>query len=323
IVARGRRIVAGARGVTHPVRPAPWSISGSLQAGNADAALMSAVHGAHWRLAAGAPRGAFRSHVATVAFAASTAGALALRRPRLAGFAGAVWALQVARFAWLRIAPGPRTWDEVTRLLLTSVAIPFAAVYHRARGSIMHGPAGARDAGGPIPVAPAVLFDRDGTLIVDVPYNTDPARVEPMPKARAAVARLRAAGVATAVVSNQGGVALGRMNEADVARVNARTEALLGPLGPVFVCMHGVEERCACRKPAPGLIETAAHALGVAPADCVVIGDIGSDVEAALAAGARSILVATTVTRPEEILAAPLVAADIDAAVSAVLNGTA
>jgi beta-phosphoglucomutase-like phosphatase (HAD superfamily) len=68
-------------------------------------------------------------------------------------------------------------------------------------------------------------------------------------------------------------------------------------------------------------VERAARELGVDPADCVVIGDIGADVGAAQAAGARSILVPTAVTRDEEVAAAPAVAPDLDQAVSMVLSG--
>jgi histidinol phosphatase-like enzyme len=87
--------------------------------------------------------------------------------------------------------------------------------------------------------------------------------------------------------------------------------------------MHAPDAGCACRKPAPGLIEDAARALGVRPKDCIVIGDIASDLAAAEAAGARAILVANARTRAEEIAAAPLVAADLDDAVRAVLAGAA
>ena len=109
----------------------------------------------------------------------------------------------------------------------------------------------------------AVLFDRDGTLVADVPYNGDPGRVVVMPGAREAVERLRAAGVATAVVSNQSGVGRGYLRVEQVEAVNRRVEELLGPLGPWLVCPHGPGEGCRCRKPAPGLIEAAAGALGV------------------------------------------------------------
>jgi histidinol-phosphate phosphatase family protein len=165
-----------------------------------------------------------------------------------------------------------------------------------------------------------VLFDRDGTLVVDVPYNGDPDRVVAMPGAREAVGRLRAAGVPTAVVSNQSGVARGRIRAEQVEAVNRRVEELLGPMGPWLVCVHGPDDGCGCRKPAPGLIRAAAVALGVDPADCVVIGDIGSDVEAARAAGAGSVLVPTATTREEEVAAAPVVATDLLAAVDLLLG---
>ena len=167
----------------------------------------------------------------------------------------------------------------------------------------------------------AVLFDRDGTLVHDVPYNGDPARVQPMPGARAALDRLRAAGVPTAVVSNQSGVARGLLTRQQVDAVNARVEEVLGPLGPFLVCEHGPADGCGCRKPAPGMVVAAAQALGVEPSDCALIGDIGADVGAALAAGARPVLVPTPVTRQEEVDAAPEVAADLLAAVALLLDG--
>jgi histidinol-phosphate phosphatase family protein len=264
-----------------------------------------------------------RSHVATVATAAVALGAFAVRRPRLGAIAGGAWAAQAASFAWRRIAPGPRTGEEVLTMVATSLAIPFAAVYHRARGYARLRALLTDVARAPKPLPAAVLFDRDGTLVVDVPHNGDPARVEPMPGARDALDRLRAAGVPTAIVSNQNGVANGCLTRDDIDAVNARLDVLLGPLGPVLVCTHGIDESCRCRKPAPGLIEDAARALGVAPEDCVVVGDIGADVEAARAAGARAILVPTPITRPEEIAAAPAVARDLPHAVEMLLGDQA
>jgi histidinol-phosphate phosphatase family protein len=155
----------------------------------------------------------------------------------------------------------------------------------------------------------AVLFDRDGTLIVDVPYNGDPDLVVPMPGARVALDRLRAAGLRLGVVTNQSGLARGHFTAAQLAAVNQRVEALLGPFDTWQVCPHGSADACACRKPAPGLVLAAAAALGVDPSSCVVIGDIGADVGAALAAGARAVLVPTATTRSEEVAAARRTAA--------------
>jgi histidinol-phosphate phosphatase family protein len=137
----------------------------------------------------------------------------------------------------------------------------------------------------------AVIFDRDGTLVEDVPYNGDPDRVVPVAGARATLDRLRAGGVALAVVSNQSGVGRGLLTLEQVEAVNHRIEELLGPLGPWFVCPHAPGEGCTCRKPRPGLILDAAAALGLEASACVVVGDQPSDVAAARAAGAQPILV--------------------------------
>ncbi|PVZ08266.1 HAD-IIIA family hydrolase [Actinomycetospora cinnamomea] len=150
----------------------------------------------------------------------------------------------------------------------------------------------------------AVLFDRDGTLVVDVPYNGDPAAVEPVPAAAEALARIRAAGVPVGVVSNQSGVARGLLAPGQVEAVNARIAELLGPFAVWRWCPHGAGDGCACRKPAPGMVLDAAAALGLAPSKVAVIGDIAADVGAADAAGARAVLVPTPATRREEVAAA-------------------
>ena len=166
----------------------------------------------------------------------------------------------------------------------------------------------------------AVLFDRDGTLVVDVPYNADPARVVLMPGAARALGRLREAGIPVAMISNQSGVGRGLLTMDQVEAVNRRVEELAGPVRPWMICPHGPDDGCPCRKPAPGLVLAAAAALGVDPAACVVVGDIGADVEAARAAGARAILVPTPVTRADEVAAAPEVAPTLEAAVDLLLD---
>ncbi|MDT0308886.1 HAD family hydrolase [Streptomyces sp. DSM 44917] len=167
----------------------------------------------------------------------------------------------------------------------------------------------------------AVLFDRDGTLVEDVPYNADPALVRPQPKADEALAELRARGVATGVVSNQSGIARGRFTRAELMEANRRVEELLGPFGVWAICPHGPAGGCRCRKPAPGLILAACERLGVPPERTAVVGDIGSDLEAARAAGARGVLVPTPVTRREEIVSAGEWAPDLLTAVRRLLAG--
>jgi histidinol-phosphate phosphatase family protein len=321
----GYRLERGTRTVVHPVGAAGRWVSVRKQAGNADDALMRALHGRDWRARAGAPRGALRSHLTTTALGvgAVLAGLLGHRRAAVAAAGG--WLGLTARLAVRRIAPGPRTRDEVLTMAATSAVLPAAATVHHLRGRVR---ARRLTRGGPAAPAArprrpdAVLLDRDGTLVVDVPYNGDPALVEPVAGARAALDRLRAAGVRLAVVSNQSGIARGLVSAEQVAAVNARVEALLGPLGPWLVCPHGPDDGCDCRKPRPGLVLAAASALGVDPQRCAVVGDIGADVEAAQAAGARGVLVPTPATRPDEVRAAPERAATLGAAVDLLLEAT-
>jgi len=174
-------------------------------------------------------------------------------------------------------------------------------------------------AGGDLPAL--VLFDRDGTLVADVPYNRDPALVRPLPGVRKGLDRLRHAGVAVGVVTNQSGVGTGRIRPDELAAVNARVDALLGPFDVWQVCPHAPTAGCQCRKPAPGLVLDACAALGVTPARCLVIGDIGSDMQAAAAAGAHAIIVPTPATRAEEVAAAPATAPDLPSAVAMTLDG--
>jgi histidinol-phosphate phosphatase family protein len=316
----GWRLVLGRREVTHPIRPADPFVSLSLQAGNADDPLMRALHGRHWRAIADVPRGRRPRHLATTALGLLGAAAAALDRPRAARLGLLGFAAGAAELAWARIAPGPRTPREVAFMAATSVAMPPIASAWWLWGVVRL--AVRLRAPGPAPErAPeAVLLDRDGTLIVDVPYNGDPARVEAMPGAREALDRLREAGVRLGVVSNQSGVARGVLTLDGVGAVNERVEELLGPLGTWAVCPHGPDDGCACRKPAPGLVLRAAEALGVDPARCAVVGDIGADVEAARAAGARGVLVPTAATRAEEVKEAPEVAPTLPAAADLLLE---
>ncbi len=312
-------IVTGERAITHPVRPSDDWASLRQQAGNADDFLMRAMHGPDWRERARAPRGRRARHLATTSAGALAVAALIARRPGLAAVAAAGWLAGTGELAWARIAAGPRDRAEVRRMLLTSAAIPAAATWHSARGAWRH-----RSAGPWRGLPELVLFDRDGTLVHDVPYNGDPALVAPVPAARESLDRLRAAGLRVGLVSNQSGVGSGRITTEQVEAVNGRLEDIVGPFDVVRFCPHDRDEGCSCRKPAPGMVRDACAALGVPPDRCVVVGDIGSDVEAAESAGARALLVPTEATRAEEVQRARdsrTLAPTLTAAVDAVLAG--
>lgn len=135
-----------------------------------------------------------------------------------------------------------------------------------------------------------VLLDRDGTIVEDVPYNGDPALVRPIAGAKAALDHLRDAGLKVGILTNQSGVGRGIITDAQMRAVNARIEELLGPFDGWFICPHGPEDDCECRKPKPKLILDAARAWGIDPSAIVVIGDKESDVQAAKNAGAAALL---------------------------------
>ncbi|OXM57241.1 HAD family hydrolase [Amycolatopsis thailandensis] len=288
----GYLIAKGERITTHPAKRAGPLASLRAQRGNADDALMRHNHGVLWRQQAGAGQGRFGRHLLTTASVLGAAALLASGRRKAATAAAGLWAGLTAEFAGRRVRSGPLTPGEVTRMLLTSVLIPPAACYHRLRGELRH-----RFSRRPR----ALLFDRDDTLIVNVPYLDDPDGVRPVPGAKELLHDVRAAGIRIGVVSNQSGVAKGLITPERLTAVNARVEELLGPFGTWQVCVHDDGDGCACRKPAPGLVRRAAEALGVDVRRCVVIGDTGADVDAATAAGARGILVPTAYTRSEEV----------------------
>ncbi|MFL6114298.1 MAG: HAD-IIIA family hydrolase [Catenulispora sp.] len=314
----GWRLENGTRRISHPVRPSPgWWASVRAQRGNADDALMRRLHGADWHLIAGVPIGRRPVHALVTATGLAAAGTF-LRGRRAAGAAAAtLWAAGTAEFATHRIRRGPHAPAEIAAMVATSVLIPPAAVSWYLAGVWRHRGAA------PWPRRPAaVLFDRDGTLVRDVPFNTDPTLVEPMPGAVEAVWRLRAAGIRVGVVTNQSGVARGLITPEQLEQVNHRVEELFGPFDTWAICPHGDADGCGCRKPAPGLVTRAAERLGVEAADCVVVGDIEADVGAARAAGARAILVPVEAPAPSEMWAAPVtVARNLTEAVDRILAG--
>jgi histidinol-phosphate phosphatase family protein len=319
----GYRLMSGRRVTVHPVRPGRWWDSVRQQHGNADDVLMYRLHGRDWRQRAGARLGRRPGHLITTTLGVGAVVAALAGHRRLARWSIAGWAGSAAEFSWRRIAPGPRDRTEIARMISTSLVIAPVAVGQWARGHIRHRKVKVRaaDRGRSLPAA--VLLDRDGTIVHDVPYNGDPALVELMPGAREALDRLRQAGIPLGIITNQSGVGRGWLDRRDVDAVNARIENLLGPFAVWAVCPHVEEDACGCRKPQPGLIYRAAAELSVDPRDCVVIGDIEADLGAARAASARAILVPTSETRAEEIANAPVWARDLGHAVDLVLSGRA
>jgi D-glycero-D-manno-heptose 1,7-bisphosphate phosphatase len=142
------------------------------------------------------------------------------------------------------------------------------------------------------PSAAAVFFDKDGTLVENVPYNVDPAKVRLAPRAAECVAALRDKGYRVVLVSNQPGLAMGLFTERALQAVRKEIEGqLCGELDGFYYCAHRADAGCRCRKPSPGLLLQAARELRLRLSGSWMIGDILDDVEAGRRAGCRAILV--------------------------------
>ena len=146
-----------------------------------------------------------------------------------------------------------------------------------------------------------MLFDRDGTIVHDVPYNGDPALVDPVPRAKELLDELRARGIKVGVLSNQSGIGRGMITHEQMEAVNRRVDELLGPFDGWYVCPHAPEEDCECRKPKPKLVLDAAQQWRVHPSEIAVIGDKTSDVDVAKNAGAVGVLVGRGVSLNDAI----------------------
>jgi D-glycero-D-manno-heptose 1,7-bisphosphate phosphatase len=143
----------------------------------------------------------------------------------------------------------------------------------------------------------AIFLDRDGTVVVERGYLSDPAGVELERAVAPSLARLQNAGWLLVLVTNQSGIARGYFSEQQAVRVNEAVCTLLCAQGVlldgIYLCPHGPTEGCDCRKPAPGLLLKAARELNIDLVRSFLVGDKRSDLEAANRAGSMGILVAT------------------------------
>ncbi|HVW53540.1 MAG TPA: HAD family hydrolase [Trinickia sp.] len=148
----------------------------------------------------------------------------------------------------------------------------------------------------------AVLFDKDGTLLDDVPYNVEAKFMRFAPGACEALAMLAEHRFRLFVISNQSGVALGRFRYEALGGMEAHLrrmfEACGVTLAGAYWCPHhpdGVvarySYRCGCRKPAPGMLLRAAREHGIDLSASWFVGDILDDVEAGTRAGCRTVLI--------------------------------
>jgi D-glycero-D-manno-heptose 1,7-bisphosphate phosphatase len=143
--------------------------------------------------------------------------------------------------------------------------------------------------------APAVFFDRDGTLMEEVQYCSDPARVRVYPGIPEALRRLKAAGFRSFIITNQSGIGRGLFTEDQYRAVQRELLRQLGEgsIEATYFCPDVPGVLSARRKPEPGMVFEAAAEHGLDLGRSWFIGDKAADVECGRRAGTRTILVLT------------------------------
>ena len=146
-------------------------------------------------------------------------------------------------------------------------------------------------------IRPALFLDRDGVLIFDKNYLSDPSEVELVPGLVDALKKARDAGYLLIGVSNQSGIGRGKFTISDLDKVMDRFYKLMAEgevsLDAFYYCPHAPEQNCDCRKPEPGLLREATEHFNWNADKSWVIGDKLSDVQFGRDAGLKSVLVRT------------------------------
>lgn len=143
-----------------------------------------------------------------------------------------------------------------------------------------------------------LILDRDGVINKESrDFIKSADEWQPLPGSIDAIAALSKAGYTVTIASNQSGLARGLFDRAALAAMHEKLHGLVraagGHVDRIVVCPHGPDDDCDCRKPKPGLLLQLGAHYGAALTDVPVIGDSLRDLEAAIAAGARPILVRT------------------------------
>jgi D-glycero-D-manno-heptose 1,7-bisphosphate phosphatase len=129
----------------------------------------------------------------------------------------------------------------------------------------------------------AIFLDRDGTLIKDCGYLSDPSKIDFLPGVPDALRKLKRLGYLLVLVSNQSGVARGFFTERDLKAVHDELVRLLAGqdirLDAYYYCCHGPDDNCGCRKPKPGMALAARRDLNIDLQQSYMVGDKDSDAE--------------------------------------------
>jgi D-glycero-alpha-D-manno-heptose 1-phosphate guanylyltransferase len=164
-----------------------------------------------------------------------------------------------------------------------------------------------------------VVLDRDGTIIEECSYLSDPEQIKLIPGATQALRELREMGFGLVVITNQSGVGRGFFDEARLREIHERMRQMLEAEGAwldgLYFCPHKPDDGCSCRKPGVSLMEKASMELGFDPQASIVIGDKACDIEMGRKVGALTFLVRTGYgAQFENTVAADFVVEDLLAA---------
>jgi D-glycero-D-manno-heptose 1,7-bisphosphate phosphatase len=171
-------------------------------------------------------------------------------------------------------------------------------------------------------LGPAVFIDRDGTIIHDADYCSDPQQVKLFPRIAEALKRLKSQGFKLIIITNQSGIGRGFFSLEQYRAVEAEILRQLGNdlVDATYFCPHNPDDGCNCRKPESGMILQAAREHRVDLRRSFLIGDKESDAECGQNAGVRTIRVRTGLDRETIDSVADWVAEDLPEAVEIILN---
>src|SRR4051794_9835105 len=175
------------------------------------------------------------------------------------------------------------------------------------------------------PSSAAIFLDRDGTLMHEVEYCRDPAKVALLSGVQNGLAQLKSAGYQLVIITNQSGLGRGWITQEEYEAVHRRLIELLGPelIHATYYCPDHPDFPTDRRKPAPGMIHEAARDLHLDLARSYFIGDRQTDLDCARAAGVRAILVQTGYGAMETSNGALYVAPDFKSAAHFILKDAA
>ncbi len=174
------------------------------------------------------------------------------------------------------------------------------------------------------PLSPAVFIDRDGTIMQDADYCSDPQQVKIFPRVAEALRRLKSKGFKVIIITNQSGIGRGFFTVEQYRAVEAEVLRQLGDglIDATYFCPDVPGQHSSCRKPAPGMIVEATREHQIDLARSFLIGDKEIDAECGRNVGVRTIRVRTGLDRETAGSIADWVADDLPAAAEIILNTT-